>query len=260
MGAEFDRELEGGEMLVVEGSSMKSLKPFARAQEAAACVFELIYFARPDSMVFGRGVQAARRALGRELAIQMRPVKADVIVPVPDSGFSAALGLSQESGIPLEMGLIRSRYIGRTFIQPAQVLRDNSVNLKLSPVKEALRGKRIVLVDDSIVRGTTSRRLCRSLRKAGVAEIHMAISSPPIVSPCYYGIDTPRKSELIAANKTVDEIRKFLGVDSLTYLSLEGTLRACRGQTQGTFCSACFTGEYPTRLRDLQAEEEGAAS
>ena len=270
MGARFVREVEPGELVVVQdggrgsaavlrrlgmgvrrtGGRLRSLKPFGPLPAPTQCVFEEIYFARPDSRVFGLSVQATRRALGRELAREMAPVKADVVVPVPDSGVPAALGFSRESGVDFEMGIVRSHYIGRTFIQPAQVLRDNSVNLKLSPIPEALRGKRIILIDDSIVRGTTSRRICRMLRRAGVAEIHMAICSPPIVSSCYYGIDTPRREELIAARGPVEATRRFIGVDSLTYLSTEGLLRAVGSRD---FCLACFTGRYPTRIMDFEA-------
>jgi amidophosphoribosyltransferase len=176
--------------------------------------------------------------------------QADIVIPVPDSGLPAALGFAQESGLPLEMGFVRSHYVGRTFIQPAQFLRDSSVSLKLSPIREALREKRIVLIDDSIVRGTTSRKICRMLRQAGVRQIHMAISSPPIISPCYFGIDTPRKEELIAATHSLAEIQRFLGVDSLHYLSLDGLLRAV-GASNNEFCSACFTGRYPIKVADI---------
>jgi len=251
MGARPLREIEPGEVLILEANSVpKSLRPFGRAP-ASRCVFEQVYFARPDSEVFGRSVQASRQELGRELAREMKGISADMAVPVPDSGVPAALGFSQESGIPFQVGFVRSHYVGRTFIQPAQVLRDASVALKLSPVREALRGRRIVLVDDSIVRGTTSRKICRMLRKVGVKEIHMAISSPPIVSPCYYGIDTPREDELIAARHTSEEVRRFLGVDSLHYLSVDGMLRAAGGGADG-YCTACFTKEYPTPIPDFR--------
>jgi amidophosphoribosyltransferase len=255
MHARFERELDPGEMVVLSGGSRRSLKPFAKPAAQAPCVFELIYFARPDSRVFGRSVQAARRALGRELAREMSGVRADAVVPIPDSGVPAALGFAQESGLELELGFVRSHYIGRTFIQPAQVLRDNAVTLKLAPIRESLRGKRIVLIDDSIVRGTTSRRICRMLRRVGVKEIHLAVSSPPILSPCYYGIDTPSKAELIAANNTLEQTRRFLCVDSLTHLSVEGMLRAVSLGKEDDFCTACFTGRYPTRLEDFKPGE-----
>ncbi|MFA5140461.1 MAG: amidophosphoribosyltransferase [Elusimicrobiota bacterium] len=255
MHARFERELEPGEMVVLSEGSRRILKPFAKPAAQAPCVFELIYFARPDSRVFGRSVQAARRALGRELAKEMSGIRADAVVPIPDSGVPAALGFAQESGLDLELGFVRSHYIGRTFIQPAQVLRDNAVTLKLAPIRESLRGKRIVLIDDSIVRGTTSRRICKMLRRVGVKEIHLAVSSPPIVSPCYYGIDTPSKAELIAANNSIEQTRRFLCVDSLTHLSIEGMLRAVSLGKKDDFCTACFTGRYPTRLEDFKPGE-----
>ena len=206
-------------------------------------------------MIFGRGVQAARRDLGRALAQEMSDVKADVVVPVPDSGVSAALGFSEVSGIPFEMGLVRSHYVSRTFIKPTQELREKATLLKLAPVPEALRGKRVILIDDSIVRGTTSKKICRSLREAGARSIHMGITSPPIVSPCYYGIDTPRGSELIANVKSPEEIRKFLGVDSLQHLSLAGMLRAVGKGDESGWCTACFTRRYPTPIPDYQVAE-----
>ncbi len=249
--ARFVREVEPGEVVITEGTVLKSLKPFPLPARAAHCVFEQVYFARPDSMVFGASVQASRRAMGRELAKEMAAVRADLVVAVPDSGVPAALGFAEESGLPFETGFVRSHYIGRTFIQPAQGMRDASVALKLLPVREALEGKRIVLIDDSIVRGTTSRKICRMLRKIGVREIHMGVSSPPIVAPCYYGIDTPRRSELIAANHFEEEIRRYLGVDSLHYLSLDGLRRASGGGPE-RFCDACFTRRYPTPIADFQ--------
>lgn len=253
--AEVVREVEPGEILVIEGSSVKSLKPFKPVEKPARCVFEQVYFARPDSDVFGRNVQAARRDLGRALAREMKEVKADIVVPVPDSGVSAALGFSDVSKIPFEMALVRSHYVSRTFIKPTQELRELSAELKLAPVRQTLKGKRVILIDDSIVRGTTSRKICRSLRQAGAAEIHMAVSSPPIVSPCYYGIDTPRAGELIANSRSIEEIRKFLGVESLRYLSLQGMLEAAagsEGEPKG-YCTACFTKNYPTPIPDYSA-------
>lgn len=255
VGAEFVRELEPGEMAIVEGPTLKTLKPFGPAPQAARCVFESVYFARPDSLLFGRGVQAVRRDLGRALAREMEGLKADIVVPVPDSGIPAALGFSDESGIPFELGLMRSHYVSRTFIKPTQELREKAAKLKLAPVPEVLRGKRVVLVDDSIVRGTTSKRICKSLRDAGAREIHMAISSPPIVSPCYYGIDTPRSSELIANVQSREEIKKYLGVDSLYHLSLPGMLRAAGKGDESGWCTACFTRRYPTPIPDYQVTE-----
>ena len=260
MGARLVREIEPGEILIFEpNSAPKSIKPFFRAP-TTRCVFEQVYFARPDSRVFGHSVQASRQEMGRALAREMQGIEADMVVPVPDSGVPAALGFSRESGIPFEVGFVRSHYVGRTFIQPAQVLRDASVSLKLSPVRETLEGKRIVLVDDSIVRGTTSRKICRMLRRVGVREIHMAISSPPIISPCYYGIDTPQRDELIAARRKPEEVRRFIGVDSLHHLSVEGMLRAAGGgdvaaaktASDSGYCAACFTAEYPTSTPDFE--------
>ena len=248
IGAETVRELEPGEMAIVEGGKLKTLKPFAPVSAPARCVFELVYFARPDSTIFGRGVQAARRDLGRALALEMSGVKADVVVPVPDSGVSAALGFSEVSGIPFEMGLVRSHYVSRTFIKPTQELREHAAKLKLAPVPEALRGKRVLLIDDSIVRGTTSKKICKSLREAGAKEIHMGVTSPPIVSPCYYGIDTPHASELIANVHPADEVRRFLGVDTLHHLSLQGMLRAAGKGDESGWCAACFTRRYPTPI------------
>ncbi|MFI5361975.1 MAG: amidophosphoribosyltransferase [Elusimicrobiota bacterium] len=255
IGAEVVRELDPGEMAIVVDGKLKTLKPFAPVEAPARCVFEQVYFARPDSMIFGRGVQAARRDLGRALAREMDGVKADVVVPVPDSGVSAALGFSEVSGIPFEMGLVRSHYVSRTFIKPTQELREKAAMLKLAPVPEALRGKRVLLVDDSIVRGTTSKKICKSLREAGAREIHMGVTSPPIVSPCYYGIDTPRAAELLANVHAQDEIRRFLGVDTLHHLSLQGMLRAVGKGDESGWCTACFTRRYPTPIPDYQVAE-----
>lgn len=255
IGAEVVRELEPGEMAIVQDGKLKTLKPLAAVPAPARCVFEQVYFARPDSMIFGRGVQAARRDLGRALAREMESVKADVVVPVPDSGVSAALGFSEVSGIPFEMGLVRSHYVSRTFIKPTQELREKAAMLKLAPVPEALRGKRVLLIDDSIVRGTTSKKICKSLRAAGAREIHMGVTSPPIVSPCYYGIDTPRAAELIANLHSTEDIRKFLGVDTLHHLTLPGMLRAVGKGDETGWCTACFTRRYPTPIPDYQVAE-----
>jgi amidophosphoribosyltransferase len=255
--AKIVREIEPGEIVIIEGGKLKSLKPFKPVGRAARCVFEQVYFARPDSTIFNRNVQAARRDLGRALAREMSGLKADIVVPVPDSGISAALGFSDVSKIPFELGLVRSHYVSRTFIKPTQELRELAAELKLAPVPETLRGKRVLLIDDSLVRGTTMKKITKSLRTAGAREIHVAISSPPIVSPCYYGIDTPRAGELIANKNTVEEIRKFLEVDSLHYLSLEGMLKAAAGEggdAQG-YCTACFTKVYPTPIPDYQTAE-----
>ena len=255
VGAEVVRELEPGEMAIVEDGKLRTLKPFAPVPSPARCIFEQVYFARPDSMIFGRGVQAARRDLGRALAREMEGVKADVVVPVPDSGVAAALGFAEVSGIPFEMGLVRSHYVSRTFIKPTQELREKAAMLKLAPVPEALRGKRVLLIDDSIVRGTTSKKICRSLRAAGAREIHMGVTSPPIVSPCYYGIDTPRAAELVANVRSRDEIREFLGVDTLHHLSLQGMLRAVGKGDETGWCTACFSRRYPTPIPDYQVAE-----
>ncbi len=257
--AQVVREIEPGEIVIIEGQKLKSLKPF-KPVKAARCVFEQVYFARPDSSIFGRNVQAVRRDLGRALAREMEGIKADIVVPVPDSGISAALGFSDVSKIPFELGLVRSHYVSRTFIKPTQELRELAAELKLAPVPETLKGKRVLLIDDSIVRGTTSKKICKSLRAAGAREIHMAISSPPIVSPCYYGIDTPRAGELIANRHTIEEVRKFLEVDSLHYLSLEGMLTAAGGGEPDGFCTACFTKVYPTPIPDYQTPDPAKAS
>jgi amidophosphoribosyltransferase len=201
--------------------------------------------------VFGRSVQESREQLGRQLAIES-PADADIVVPVPDSGVTAAIGYAAESGIPLRFGLIRNHYVGRTFIEPQQSVRDFGVRLKLNPVRNLLAGKRVVLIDDSIVRGTTSKKIVRMVRGAGAKEVHMRISCPPTISPCFYGVDTPRKNELIAANNTIEEIRQFMGADSLAYLSLDGLKEACRDGEKTTYCTACYTGRYPTHLVDVE--------
>jgi amidophosphoribosyltransferase len=242
--AEYVREIEPGEIVRIEEKSLESQMPLSR-EKPAHCVFEHIYFSRPDSLVFGRTVNTSRREMGKYLARE-HAVDADVVVPVPDSGVSAAIGYSQESGLPLEFGLIRNHYVGRTFIEPKQSIRNFGVKVKLNPVREILRGKRIVLVDDSIVRGTTSRKIVSIIRAAGAKEIHMRITAPPIIAPCYYGIDIPTRHELIASTKSVEEIRKFIGADSLGYLSLEAVLRAVEDNKK--YCSACFTNNYPTNV------------
>ena len=252
IGATYVRDVEPGEVLVITAAGMKSLKPFAASQRQAQCVFEHVYFARPDSHVFGESVNEIRTNLGRLLAREAA-VAADVVVPIPDSGVCAATGFAEQSGIPMRFGLIRNHYVGRTFIQPAQSIRHFSVRVKLNPVKSILDGKRVVLVDDSIVRGTTSRKIVRMVRAAGAREVHMRISCPPTVSPCFYGVDTPRRSELIAATHTLEEIRKYLDADSLSYLSLEGLLSAV-GDRSAQYCTSCYTGVYPIEFpRDNDA-------
>ncbi len=255
LGAEYVREVEPGEMVRISRSGVESIH-FAPPKPHQYCIFEHVYFSRPDSVIFGRPVNQSRERLGRQLALQ-HPAAADVVVPVPDSGVPAAIGFALESGIPFRMGLIRNHYIGRTFIEPEQAIRDFGVKLKLNPVRGLLEGKRVVLVDDSIVRGTTSRKIVRMVREAGATEVHVRISCPPTVSPCYYGIDTPTREELIGAVKPVEEIREFIGADSLGYLSLE-SLRRAVGDTEGNFCTSCYTGVYPTELVQLEvARREG---
>ena len=251
IGAEYVRDVEPGEMLRVSKSGVESIH-FAPEKQHQYCIFEHVYFARPDSIVFGRPVNPTRERLGRLLARE-HPAIADMVVPVPDSGVPAAIGYAGESGIPFRMGLIRNHYIGRTFIEPSQAIRDFGVRLKLNPVRRLLEGRRVVLVDDSIVRGTTSRKIVRMMRESGVAEVHMRISCPPTVSPCHYGIDTPTKLELIGAQKSIEQIRQFIGADSLGYLSLD-SLRAAVEDNEGTFCTACYTGVYPTELVQLEVE------
>jgi amidophosphoribosyltransferase len=250
--AEYIREVEPGEVLRLESDSLESQFPLPKEQPAH-CVFEHIYFSRPDSYVFGRTVHTSRRYLGKYLARE-HPAVADVVVPVPDSGVSAAIGYAQESGIPLEFGLIRNHYVGRTFIEPKQSIRNFGVKIKLNPVREILQGKRVVLVDDSLVRGTTSRKIVQIIRGAGAREIHVRITSPPIVGPCYYGVDTPTRRELIGSTKSADEIRDFIAADSLGYLSLESMLKAV--EDGGRFCAACFTGSYPTQVAHEEKQKE----
>ena len=266
IGATYLRDVEPGEMIRFTRAGMESLH-FAEEKPLQHCIFEHVYFSRPDSLVFGRVVEQSREMLGRFLARE-HPVPADLVMPVPDSGVPAAIGYALESGVPFGMGLIRNHYVGRTFIEPRQAIRDFGVKLKLNPVRGMLKGKRVVLVDDSIVRGTTSRKIVRLVREAGATEVHMRISCPPTISPCYYGVDTPTREELIAADesrkrprlteaeveafagkldprqRTVEEIRRYLGADSLGYVSLENLRRAVE-DTRGTYCTSCYTGVYP---------------
>ncbi|MGE5244489.1 MAG: amidophosphoribosyltransferase [Betaproteobacteria bacterium] len=242
IGATYVRDVEPGEVVVVTASGMRSIRPWAPAP-LAQCVFEHVYFARPDSYVFGRSVNEVRTDLGKILARE-QPAPADVVVPVPDSGVCAAMGYAEEAGVPLRMGLIRNHYVGRTFIQPQASIRHFGVKVKLNPVRSILEGRRVVLVDDSIVRGTTSRKIVKMVRAAGAREVHVRISCPPTISPCFYGVDTPRRSELIAATHSLDEITKYLGADSVGYLSLEGLLSAV-GTERGSYCTSCYTGKYP---------------
>jgi amidophosphoribosyltransferase len=245
IGATYERDVEPGEVLIISADGVHSIKPFPPAP-LSHCVFEHVYFARPDSYVFGKSVNEVRTDLGRILARE-QPLDGDVVVPVPDSGVCAAMGYAEESGIPLRMGLIRNHYVGRTFIQPQQSIRHFGVKVKLNPVRSILGGKRVILVDDSIVRGTTSRKIVRMVRAAGAKEVHVRISCPPTVSPCFYGVDTPRKQELIAATHSIPEIRDFLECDSIGYLSLEGLLSAV-GRERNSYCSSCYTGVYPVEF------------
>ena len=249
IGAKFIREIEPGEIVIFDGNGMKSIKPFPEKTKKAYCIFEYIYFARPDSTIFGRNVYQIRTGLGRQLAKE-HPVEADIVVPVPDSGVPAAIGYSEESGIPFQMGLIRNHYVGRTFIEPKKEIRNFGVKIKLNPVRGVLEGKRVICVDDSIVRGTTSMKIVKMLKDAGAKEVHMRISAPPTSWPCFYGIDTPTREELIASSNQVEEIRKFIGADSLGYLSQEGLYCFEKLSPHEWFCDACFTGNYPEELED----------
>jgi len=244
--AVYEREIEPGEIVTVSASGIESVHPFPRVS-THNCVFEYVYFARPDSRVFGRNVYEVRKELGRQLAREA-PVSADIVIAVPDSGVPAAIGYAEEAGLPYEMGLIRNHYVGRTFIEPSSSIRHFGVKVKLNALREVLAGKRVVVVDDSIVRGTTSRKLVTMIRQAGAREVHMRISSPPTTHPCFYGIDTPTREELIASAHSVEEIRQYLDADSLAYLSVPG-MYAFTGGGAG-FCDACFTGRYPVPLGD----------
>ncbi|MFN7942645.1 MAG: amidophosphoribosyltransferase [Thermoanaerobaculia bacterium] len=246
LGAKPLRELDHGEVVVVRAGEATSFR-LERKGSPRRCIFEHVYFARPDSKMFGDSVAAVRMRLGAQLAREA-PAVADMVVPVPDSGLYAALGYSRESGLPFEFGLTRNHYVGRTFIEPRQTIRNFGVKVKLNPVREIIRGARVVLIDDSIVRGTTSRKIVRMVREAGAAEVHLRISSPPTRWPCYYGIDTPRREELIAANHSLEEIRRFVEADTLAYLSIDGLLGSVSGE-RSSYCAACWTGEYAVPIR-----------
>jgi amidophosphoribosyltransferase len=250
VGAETERIIEPGEIVVVDRDGLQAHERFA-PRSPRFCVFEHIYFARPDSYLADRSVYSSRISLGRRLA-QEQPAEADIVIPVPDSGTTAALGFSQESGIPYGMGLIRSHYVGRTFIEPQQSIRHFGVRLKLAPVRHLIEGKRVCVVDDSLVRGTTSKKIVEMLRSAGAVSVHMRISAPPTRFPCYYGIDTPSRSELIASNKTVEQTCRYIGCDSLGYISLEGMLAALGERPGSCFCDACFSGDYPVPFEEPQ--------
>jgi len=256
IGADFVREIEPGEMVIIEGNKVESTRPFTPAP-SRFCIFEQVYFSRPDSIIGGRSVYETRRQIGVELAREA-PVEADLVCPVPDSGTPAAIGYSQESGIPYAMGIIRNQYMGRTFIEPTEQIRNMGVRLKLNVNRAVIAGKRIVLVDDSVVRGTTSQKIREMVLDAGAAEVHFRIASPPTQWPCFYGVDTPEREKLIASRMSEDEIRDYIGVDSLRFVSLDGLYRACgepggRDTAQPQFCDACFSGDYPVNPSDRVA-------
>ncbi|PRX31807.1 amidophosphoribosyltransferase [Orenia metallireducens] len=254
IGAKLIRDIKPGEMIVINKDGITS-RFYSEEQPSRFCIFEFIYFARPDSVIGGQNVHLARKEMGRQLAREM-DVEADIVVPVPSSGISAAIGFAEESGIPYEKGILRNRYVGRTFIQPTQEIRDLKVRVKLNPIREIVEGKRVILIDDSIVRGTTSKQIIRMMREAGASEIHFAISSPPVIESCYYGLDTSRRQELIAAHNSVEEIANYIGADSLTYVSIEGLLNSIKAEGFD-YCTACFTGDYPIgRGTDKYALEE----
>jgi amidophosphoribosyltransferase len=256
LNAQYVREIEPGEMVRISRGGIESIR-FAPEKPHQQCIFEHVYFSRPDSIIFGRSVNESREALGRLLA-QEHPVDADIVVPVPDSGVPAAVGYALESGIPFRMGLIRNHYIGRTFIEPSQAIRNFGVKLKLNPIRGLIEGKRVILVDDSLVRGTTSRKIVRMVREVGAKEVHVRISCPPTISPCYYGVDTPTREELIASSSTPEQICKFLGADSLGYVSLANLKRAVN-DTKENYCTSCYTGNYPTDLVQLEVRESGSS-
>jgi amidophosphoribosyltransferase len=259
VGATVERELQPGEFLRIQGTPPEVDRlPSLPAKPHQRCIFELVYFSRPDSTIFGRSVDRVRRALGRELAREHPAAGADCVFSVPDSSNAMALGYADESGVKLEHALIRNHYVGRTFINPTQAARNAKVKIKFNPVREVLAGKKVVVVDDSLVRGTTSRELVQMIRQAGATEVHFRVASAPITGPCYYGIDTPTKSELIASSHSIEEIRQHLGVDSLGYLSLDGMKRAAGGNTD-EFCHACFSGKYPTEIPEDTKRARNAA-
>jgi amidophosphoribosyltransferase len=248
IGGTYIRDIMPGEIVTIENGKIKKSFFYKKPNNQHTCIFEQVYFSRPDSIMFGKTIKEARLKMGEFLAKQMKGVKADIVMPVPDTGYYAALGFARASNILFENGFVRNHYVGRSFIKPSQNLRDITARLKLRPIKEVVVGKDIVLVDDSIVRGTTSKRLLSILKEAGAKKIHFVLSCPPIIGSCYYGIDTPTKAHLIAANNSIEEMRKYLGVDSLTFLSLENLLKACSYKKDKVFCTACFTGKYPTEI------------
>jgi amidophosphoribosyltransferase len=254
--AEFIREIEPGELIVVDKDGLTSYHPFEK-RPISPCIFEFIYFARPDSTIFGKTVYEVRKEFGRVLAREY-PVDADLVIPIPDSGVPAAIGYAEESGLPFQLGLIRNHYVGRTFIEPAQSIRHFGVKIKLNPVREVIEGKKVVVVDDSIVRGTTARKLIKMIRQAGAKEVHVRISSPPTAFPCYYGIDTPTRTELIASSHSIEEITRYITADTLGYLSPEGMRKAAGVEdgSAGHFCDACFTGNYPVKFPRLKSDSQ----
>lgn len=254
--AQFIREIEPGEMVVVDKEGLKSFFPF-KETKPSPCIFEFIYFARPDSTIFNRQVYEVRTEFGRQLARE-HEVEADLVIPIPDSGVPAAIGYAEQSGIPFQFGLIRNHYVGRTFIEPQQSIRHFGVKLKLNPVRDMIAGKRVVIVDDSIVRGTTARKIIKMVRNAGAKEVHVRISSPPTSFPCYYGINTPTRKELIASSHSVEEINRYITSDTLGYLSRDGLLAAAssQGEEYGKFCDACFSGEYPVKFPRLKDDTQ----
>jgi amidophosphoribosyltransferase len=247
--AQFVRDVEPGEIVIINEKGLTSVKAFPKEQRKAFCIFEYVYFARPDSRIASRSVYAVRVAMGKQLAKEY-PIEADIVVPVPDSGNCAALGYSLQSGIPFEMAFVRNHYVGRSFLQPSQLIRDFNVRVKLNLVEELVRGKRVIIIDDSIVRGTTSKTRVNSLKEAGAKEVHVLVSCPPHMHPCVYGIDFPDRTKLMAANHTLDEIRQYLNADSLGYLSLDGLVQAT-GQPKSSFCMACYDGDYPVQYDPL---------
>ena len=251
--AEYERQVTPGEIIVVDDDGLRSYAT-DDMQPTRFCVFEHIYFSRPDSQLGARSVYASRMKLGRQLALE-QPAQADIVIPVPDSGTTAALGFAEQSGIPFGLGMVRSHYVGRTFIEPRQSIRHFGVRLKLAPVRYLIDGKRVAVVDDSLVRGTTSRKIVTMLRTAGAREVHLRISAPPTRNPCYYGIDTPDKDELIGSNRTTDEIRSFVGCDSLGYLSIDGMLSALGDAERAYYCHACFSGDYPVAFEKQEKLE-----
>lgn len=254
--AEYIRELEPGELIVIDKDGMESFFPFKETHNTP-CIFEYVYFARPDSRIYNRNVYMVRKEFGRQLAREF-PVDADLVIAVPDSGVPAAMGYAEEAGLPIELGLIRNHYVGRTFIEPQQSIRHFGVKLKLNPVREVIEGKKVVVIDDSIVRGTTSRKIVKMIRNAGAKEIHVRISCPPTSFPCFYGIDTPSRKELIAASHTIDEISRYITADSLGYLSRDGMLSSVQkfGEGDFKFCDACFSGEYPVKFPRMKSDEQ----